>query len=124
MTPTQLALVRGYVAKNLGQRLGTKELAEVAGMSRSHFCREWRHATGRTIMDYVRAERLAMAMRLIETTNLKLSAIAADCGFASHAHMTETIRQATGRQPSLLRPVIARLLAAGVVLSLALQDAA
>lgn len=55
------------------------------------------------VLALVRRQRVEMAVRLIEATDLKLAAIAAECGFASHAHMTETIGRATGAQPSRLR---------------------
>jgi AraC-like DNA-binding protein len=47
--------------------------------------------------------RIRQAWRAIRTTNMPLSAIAADCGFADQAHMTRGIKSMTGQRPTAWR---------------------
>jgi AraC-like DNA-binding protein len=77
--------------------------ARKAHLSRSHFSRRVRAATGLCPRDYRRLRRVHQARALIEM-GWSLADAAADAGFADQAHMTRQFRQICGVTPAMLRP--------------------
>lgn len=94
-----------WVLVNIDKKITTSIMANQIGKSRAHFCRAWKASTGMTPMEYVKKVRLEKARGMIVGTDLKLSSIALDCGFASHAHMTGLFRGEFGHAPSSVRRV-------------------
>lgn len=92
-----------WISVNIDKKITTSIMAKKIGKSRAHFCRAWKSTMGMTPMEYVTKVRLEKARDMVESTDLKLSAIALDCGFASHAHMTGLFREVFGRAPSSMR---------------------
>jgi AraC family transcriptional regulator len=94
----------------LDRPLSLPRIAAVAGLHPTHFARTFRRLTGRTVCDFVRDRRVARAQRaLTDGDASSLSAIAAEIGFADHAHFTRTFRAATGEPPSAYRARVRRL---------------
>ena len=71
----------------LGRHLQTPheldELAHRALMSRRTFTRRFRESTGTTVGEWLQNQRLALAQRLLETTDRSVERVAADAGFGS-----------------------------------------
>ena len=71
----------------LGRHLQTPheldELARRALMSRRTFTRRFRESTGTTVGQWLQNQRLALAQRLLETTDRSVERVAADAGFGS-----------------------------------------
>jgi transcriptional regulator GlxA family with amidase domain len=63
-------------------------------MSERNFARAFRAETGMTPAAYVEAARVERARRDLETTDLPVQAVAAQCGFGT----VETMRRAFGRR--------------------------
>jgi len=59
---------------------------------------------GTTASRCVREVRLEIAMALLQSTELRVSEIAARCGYDSHSRFTAAFRQRFGYAPSHLRP--------------------
>jgi len=96
---TAMALVTGKQA--VGVTLD--DLAQAAGLERSHFCRVFRKVTGMTPMEFVRYEIIKKARRLLFESSLNISEIAMELGYCDSAHFCKNFRAATGRNPSELR---------------------
>jgi AraC-like DNA-binding protein len=62
-----------------------------------------------TISAYRNHLRVRAALERLADGERSLTSLAADLGFADHAHMARTVRRETGAAPSVLR----RLLATG-----------
>lgn len=103
LAPKVWTRVDDYIQGNLASRLSIARLAEIAGLSPSHFLRAFRKATGQAPHQYVIGRRLDQAERLIATSELPLAAIAAATGFSSNSHMTATMKRSRGRIPKELR---------------------
>ena len=56
-----------------------------------------------TIAEYRTHLRVRAAIERLLAGADDLSTIAADCGFASHSHLTDTFRRTLGTPPSRLR---------------------
>ena len=92
------------IESELGDSLSLPRIAAVAGLHPTHFARTFRRLTGRTVCDYVRERRITRAQRkLTRGEGRSLSAIAAETGFADHAHFTRSFRAVTGEPPSVYR---------------------
>lgn len=80
------------------QSLRLSQLAKEAGVSRHQVIRDFQLVTHLTPGEYVRAVRLDRAKAMI-ANNVPLPAVAAQCGFADHAHLSRTFKRVYGITP-------------------------
>lgn len=59
----------------------------------------FRRVTGQSIVDYINNRRIEAAQKLLETTELSISAVAEQTGFASAAHFRRVFRDVMGTGP-------------------------
>jgi AraC-like DNA-binding protein len=95
--------VREHVRARLAEPLRLDDLAERVGMSKYHFLRVFRAATGMTPIAYVRAMRVDAARALLTVSSLPLREIASQVGFADEFQLSRTFRQVTGQSPGSVR---------------------
>ncbi len=95
--------VTDYIHANLSLNPPVSRLAEVAGLSPSHFLRAFRQTSGQAPHQYVVAQRLAIVERLAKSTNMPFAAVAKAAGFSSNSHMTATMKRLRGITPTDLR---------------------
>ncbi len=88
-------------------------LANIAGMSRSAFAREFSNTLAMSPMAFVAKTRLHHAAELLRSTRLPVKVIAASIGFASRSHFSRAFAAAYGADPSRFRST-AQVAAAGV----------
>ena len=79
------------------------ELAEMAGVSPCHLAHVFNRAVGTSVYRYAIRSRLAKALDAVLDSNLDLTTIALDAGFASHSHFTARFRAFFGVTPDALR---------------------
>lgn len=103
LTPQTWRNVIDYIQANLTQRLSLVDMANMAGLSPSHFLRAFRRSCGLTPHQYIVSQRLTLAERLLRSSEAALSDIAKSAGFASNSHMTATMKRLNGVTPSELR---------------------
>lgn len=84
-------------------RLGLVALGRVTGCSPHHLSRVFARLTGLTVSQYRNRLRVSLALERVAEGEPDLAGLACDLGFADHAHLTRTVRAATGRTPSSLR---------------------
>lgn len=77
-----------------------QELARLAGVSPAHLSRTFRQATGQTILEFHRQNRLKIAAEKIIASSDSLAVIAADTGFCDQAHFTKSFKAEFGITPS------------------------
>ncbi|MFM2422244.1 MAG: hypothetical protein RL291_774 [Pseudomonadota bacterium] len=105
MTASRLDAIDALVDRCLAEPPSVEVLARAIGLSPSYFLRAFRREVGMTPHAYALERRLQHARRDILTSKRSLAAIAADFGFASHAHMTTVFKAKLGVAPSALRGV-------------------
>src|SRR4051794_2768971 len=86
--------------------LGVVDLARLVAVSPHHLSRVFRAEVGVSITTYRRRLRLRAALERIGEGGL--ARVAADAGFADHAHLTREVRALLGTTPSALEREIAR----------------
>lgn len=87
----------------LGEPLTIDRLAAQAHLSRRTFVRAFRAATGTTPAAWIRARRLDAARRLLETTDLSIDQVSADCGFGNAVTLRQNFAAAFSTTPTEYR---------------------
>jgi AraC family transcriptional regulator len=103
LAPWQKRKIDRYVRDHLNQRLHIHDLAKIASLSPSHFCRAFKHSFGAPPHAYIIRLRLQLAQRLMLTTHASLSQIAITCGMADQAHLSKLFRRGLGESPGAWR---------------------
>jgi AraC-like DNA-binding protein len=100
LAPWQQRAVGRYMRQRLERPLRVKELAGLATLSVSHFCRTFRKSFGTTPRLHLIRLRVERAQQLMLTTSDPLSQIALACGMADQAHLSKVFRRTVGETPS------------------------
>jgi AraC-like DNA-binding protein len=86
---------------------GLDRLAHRLGVSRSHLSRVFRAETGETLTRFRHRLRIRAALDRLADGEPDLAGLAADLGFADHAHLTRAVRGEVGAPPSRVRRLLA-----------------
>ena len=100
LDPRRLSRVTGYIEAHLADELTVERLAGEACLSRFHFARAFKAATGMPPHRYVTDRRIARARALIARGGLPIAEIAAACGFSSPAYFARWFKRLAGATPS------------------------
>jgi AraC family transcriptional regulator len=100
----RLKLVIDYIHDRLAQPISLRQLAQLAGVSPSHFERAFRQAVGAPPHAYVLGQRVAAAKHLlIAEPALGIEEVATRVGFSSGSHLATAFRRQTGYSPTAFR---------------------
>lgn len=102
-TADAFAKVMEHLHCHYADELTTGQLAEMAGLSISHFERRFRHAFGTSPRQYLVRVRVEHAARQLRESDQTISAIAQACGFYDHAHFSRSFRRMMSVSPSEYR---------------------
>jgi transcriptional regulator GlxA family with amidase domain len=85
-----------WLRQHLSEPVTVADLAERAAMSPRTFARRFLASTGATPLQWLLAERVRLAQRLLETTGLSVEAVARQSGFGTadnlRKHFSRTVR--------------------------------
>lgn len=95
--------VKEYIESNLDRPIRNSELADVARLSRSHFCRAFHNSTGNPPHEYIIRRRIERAQELMRSTRTPLNQIALECGLVDQAHLARLFRRVIGVTPRAWR---------------------
>ncbi len=98
-----VTLTRQHIRKHIAEPLSLDHLAKVCGLSKFHFLRKYRVATGRTPMEDVRAMRAEYARELILSTSLPLKEIAPKAGLGDEYSLSRMFRKLFKNTPGHYR---------------------
>lgn len=103
LTETKLKQLYDYIEDHIGEDIGLHELASLCGLSKYHFCRQFKQITGMTAHQYVIHRRIEAAKRLLAKRELTIRAVSECLGFASHSQFTAFFRKYTRVTPQVFR---------------------
>jgi AraC family transcriptional regulator len=103
LAPWQVRTVTTHVETNLDKPIRSSELATAVRLDPGYFCRVFRESFGEPPLRYVTRRRVERAQRLMLSSDISLSQIALDCGFADQAHFSRLFRRVTGDSPRAWR---------------------
>lgn len=92
-----------YIDLRLDLPLKLEDLAQHVEMSRAHFVRRFREATGEPPHRYVMLRRVDRAKQLLRNSRDALADIAHEVGFSSQSHFTQVFHALTGSTPGQFR---------------------
>lgn len=94
---------RRWAAEHLDEPLDVATMSRHAGVSPRTFARRFRAETGTTPLQWLLAQRVLEARRLLEATDLPVEEIAWRVGFATAASLRDHFRRATATTPTAYR---------------------
>lgn len=99
----RLRRVLEYIEHNLETDLTVAEIAAVACLSRHHFARAFKAATGQSPNGYIGERRINRALSWLSTSDMPLAEIAFACRFSSQSAFARAFRRQLGRSPGEYR---------------------
>jgi AraC family transcriptional regulator len=90
-----------FIEDNLDRTISLSELAGIANVSRFHFARIFRQATGMSAMNFVEQSRIRRAQVLLSESNLPLVEVALMTGFSDQSHFTRRFSRHVGTTPGV-----------------------
>ena len=88
-----------YIEMHYGESLSLDTLAQVAGMNARYFCKVFQSLTHTTTMNYVNFYRIEQAGYLLDSSELPVTRIAAECGFWESSYFTKVFKKYKGITP-------------------------
>ena len=101
--PKRLERVEEYVRAHLSEDVRLEDLAEQAGMSQHHFCRQFKKSTGTSPYQYVIERRVEEGKRLLEETDQLVAQVAFAVGYDSQSRFTQQFKKRVGTTPGAYR---------------------
>lgn len=91
-----------YIKQNFRRDLPLDEVSVAAGLSRYHFCREFKKATGLTPVEFINRTRCEFAKELLESKRYTIAEISDMSGFVTPSHFSKTFKGIFDQHPSEL----------------------
>lgn len=99
MPAGKLKQVLLFIEDNLSEDLSLADIAGVAGLSVSHCKTLFRASIGLSIHQYVIRRRVERAASLLQESDLSISQVALETGFAHQSHLAMHMRRLLGTSP-------------------------
>ncbi|MBY0556203.1 MAG: helix-turn-helix domain-containing protein, partial [Burkholderiaceae bacterium] len=99
----RFADVMDWVSHHLQEQHSIDALAARAAMSRRHFTRHFRLATGSSFKQWLLSQRLTQAQRLLERSDASIEMVAQQAGFGSALSLRQHFRSTLRTSPSEYR---------------------
>ena len=96
----KLRQITDWTAEHLTEEFSLERLAEQAGLSRFHFQRLFKSATGVSPSRHHIDLRMNEARRLLPETKMSVVDVALEVGYANPSHFARLFRKETGLSPS------------------------
>ena len=91
--PGYIATILMYIDQNLSNELNIELLSGIIHVNRYYFSTFFKKYVGETPIQYITRKRIAMAIQLLQTTNLGVLEIANQCGFKNAANFNRIFKQ-------------------------------
>ncbi len=95
--------VFSYLIEHFREEISLEEVAALAGLTPTSFCRYFKGISGMTFSEAVNDYRLEYACRLLQSTELPVQGVAFDAGFADVPHFNRLFRRKKGVSPKIYR---------------------
>lgn len=97
-----IRLAIGYIHSHIYDKITLDEIANEVGLSKFHFVREFKKATGMTLITYINSIRCLHAKKLLLNGELSIHEVAFKCGFDNNSYFSKTFKKHIGVLPSKL----------------------
>ena len=96
----KLRQITDWMAEHAAEEISLERLAALAGLSKFHFQRLFKAATGVSPSRYQIDLRVNEARRLLRETKMSVVDVALEVGYANPSHFARLFRKETGLSPS------------------------
>jgi len=96
----QLRRAVDYIEENCVRNIRLEELASLTGLSQSHFSHAFKASTGLPPHQWQTQARIERAKHLLLKSEMPLTTVAVETGFADQAHFTRVFRKNVGAAPA------------------------
>lgn len=108
MAGDMLSQVNKFVSENLHKKIYTKEMADLVGLSHSHFRYLFSLIFRTNPSDYLLRKRIEKAKELLRTTK-SITEISYELAFSSSQYFSNSFKKLTGMRPKQYRKAIQKL---------------
>lgn len=105
----RLKQMLAWIDENLEKNISVKDIAAVASICTRECQRIFHRYLNASPMTYVRQKRLLLAANQLSLTDIPVTDIALNCGFASPSYFTRQFRLLTGTTPTEYRSDICKM---------------
>lgn len=102
-TAQRIQEAQTYIRENLGQDISRAEVADIVHLNEEYFSKMFHKYAGCTFKEYVMAERMLQAQRLLKHSRLSVSLIASKVGYDNFSYFSKAFKKATGLTPQEYR---------------------
>ena len=99
----RMAKVYGFTTRNYNRKISLVEVASVAGMNPSAFCRYFKQKTGKTFAQFVNELRINYACKLFKHGNQTIVRISDEVGFNNLSNFNRQFKSFIRKSPSEYR---------------------
>ncbi|MGJ8696481.1 MAG: helix-turn-helix domain-containing protein [Verrucomicrobiaceae bacterium] len=103
--PEAIAKARKLIHAKLDEPVPLTDLARIAGLSESHFCRTFKEVTKLTVTEYTTRARISWARKELLRPSARISDIAFKVGFQSLSQFNRSFAKLVGCSPSKFREI-------------------
>jgi AraC-like DNA-binding protein len=99
----RLSDVFDYVKENYKEEISLIEIAKIANLTPTSFCRMFKLKTKKSFVEYLNAVRVSNACKLLLETDKGISEIAYECGYKTASNFNKLFKKLTGTTPKEYR---------------------
>jgi AraC-like DNA-binding protein len=92
-----------YMRENIGKALTLEELADVAGLSVSHYCAVFKKRTSQTPMQLFTSMKIQRACQWLQSQNQTIKNVAYNLGFFDQYHFSKVFKEIMGVSPKAFK---------------------
>ncbi|MCF8321784.1 MAG: AraC family transcriptional regulator [Flavobacterium sp.] len=101
----RLSEVFEYVKDHYKEDISLIEIAKIAHLTPTSFCRMFKLKTKKSFVEYLNAIRVSNACKLLIETEMGISEIAFECGFKTASNFNQLFKKLTGTTPKEYRKI-------------------
>lgn len=95
-----------HIESHYSGSITLEDLAGIAGMNPKYFCRVFRSLTHHSPVDYLNYFRIEQAAYLLDSTDLSVTEVGAQCGFWESSYFTKVFKKYKGITPNRYRNAV------------------
>ena len=95
--------VFSYIIENYRQQIKLSDVAGIACLTQTAFCRYFRKITNKTLTEVVNEYRIKYACQLLRVTEKQVSEICFECGFGNLSFFTKSFKSIVKKSPLTYR---------------------
>lgn len=92
-----------YSMQNFGRQISLDEIAEIANLSKSAFCRYFKNSVKKSYSEYLYQIRVDYACRLLSEKNMSITEVCYDSGFNNPSAFSQIFKKYRGVTPKKYR---------------------